>query len=321
MPLSEFEIINKYFKKQLRRHDVVLGIGDDGALLQVPSGMTLVAVVDTLVEGVHFPVETSPKDIGFKALAVNLSDLAAMGAQPAWATLALTMPSADENWLEEFCDGFFSLAEQYNVQLIGGDTTRGPLTVTVQAQGFVPDGQALRRDTAKPDDLIYVTGTLGDAGLALMALQGRFQLTNAQFENIKDKLNRPQARIEQGVALRNLAHAAIDISDGLIADLSHILEASGVGATLTVDAVPVSPVMHSLLHQTGWQVPLAAGDDYELCFTAPKEKQQQIQNIFRQFFCPLTLVGVIDEKQGLRCKLSSGEDFHFTTGGYKHFKS
>ena len=168
MPLSEFEIINKYFKKQLRRHDVVLGIGDDGALLQVPSGMTLVAVVDTLVEGVHFPVETSPKDIGFKALAVNLSDLAAMGAQPAWATLALTMPSADENWLEEFCDGFFSLAEQYNVQLIGGDTTRGPLTVTVQAQGFVPDGQALRRDTAKPDDLIYVTGTLGDAGLALM---------------------------------------------------------------------------------------------------------------------------------------------------------
>lgn len=314
--MSEFDIIQRYFKRPVTDDDVLHGIGDDCALLRVPSDQDLAVSIDTLVAGVHFPPQTSPYDIGHKALAVNLSDLAAAGAEPRWATLALTLPQPDETWLADFSAGFFALAERYNVQLVGGDTTQGPLSITVHVHGLTPRGRMLRRAGARPGDLIYVTGTLGDAGLALRALQGQIKLTPEHAAHVMQRLNRPEPRITAGLALRDLASAAIDISDGLAADLGHILAASGVGASIEIERLPLSPAVSA---QHDWNLPLASGDDYELCFTAPPQHEKKLTAALEQSGCACTRIGAIEIPPGLRCKLANGELFTPRITGYQHF--
>jgi thiamine-monophosphate kinase len=315
---DEFEIIERFFTRQaISREDVLFGIGDDAALLQVPADSDLVLCMDTLVAGIHFPLQTSARAVGHKALAVNLSDLAAMGAVPAWATLSITLPENDAGWLAEFARGFFALAEQHGVQLVGGDTTHGPLSVTVQAHGFVPHGRALKRAGAQPGDRIFVTGTLGDAGLALQ-LPGEAA--------IQQRLDFPQPRIEAGQALRGLASAAIDISDGLLADLGHILEAGGTGATIRVDELPRSPAFLAALECAGEQraswfhaLPLSAGDDYELCFTVPQQSCAAVVQALQPLAIPVTAIGVVEAAPGIRCVLADGSAYRPQATGYLHF--
>lgn len=326
--MTEFEIIRRYFAEHgVRRDDVVIGIGDDGAVTRLPPDRDLVTVVDTLVVGVHFPAETLPEDVGYKALAVNLSDVAAMGAVPAWATLALTLPQADDAWLSAFARGYFELAEQFNVQLIGGDTTRGPLTITVQVQGSISKGQAVRRSGAQPGDIIYVTGTVGDAGLALRAWQEKLPLPIPHGAYLSARLHRPTPRCAEGAALRGVATAMIDISDGLAADLGHILDASGVGATLNLQEIPLSESFAAVTaawHEafTGSErlrLALTAGDDYELCFTVPEARREQLEKIFSEFSCGCRAIGVIEEARGLRLRQHDGALLRLTHEGYDHF--
>jgi len=323
MPLTEFSLIEKYFTAQARkRADVATGIGDDAAVVDVPAGEQLVVAVDTLVAGVHFPSNATPADIGHKALAVNLSDLAAMGARPCWATLALTLPQADEAWVAEFAHGFFLLAERYQVELIGGDTTRGPLCVSVQIHGCVPRGQILLRAGARVGEHIFVSGSLGDAGLALRLLQTQHACTEEQRAVLDARLHRPEPRVALGEQLRGLASAAIDVSDGLLADLGHILERSGVGATVWVDRLPRSAAFRScVLPQTPewFELPLAAGDDYEICFTAAPEQAAALQTLARELDVPITAIGVIEADAGLRCRNDVGRSFEPARRGYEHF--
>ena len=317
---TEFDIIRRYFTRQdSDRRDVIAGIGDDAALLQVPAGMELVVCMDTLVDGVHFPEGTPAAAIGHKALAVNLSDLAAMGAEPAWATLSLTMPESDPDWLAAFSRGFFELAERYQLQLVGGDTTQGPLAVTVQAHGFVPQGRALRRQGAQAGDHIYVTGTLGDAGLAL-------QLAGDAGAELQQRLDYPEARLAAGQALRGIASAAIDISDGLLADLGHLLENNQLGAALSIDDLPRSAAFTSTVARCGadagmlfHDLPLSAGDDYELCFTVPEALLPRLETVQVQLACTCTHIGVIEKKAGIRCYATGGKNYEPATDGYRHF--
>jgi thiamine-monophosphate kinase len=315
----EFDIIRRFFTRQLPdREDVIAGIGDDAALLQVPAGKQLVACLDTLVAGTHFPENTPAAAIGHKALAVNLSDLAAMGAEPAWATLSLTLPAPDYGWLEEFSRGFFELAERHDMVLVGGDTTRGPLSVTVQAHGFIPPGQALRRRGAQAGDRIYVTGTLGDAGLALR------QEGSAGGE-LRSRLDFPEPRIATGLALRGHASAAIDVSDGLLADLGHLLEADNLGASVQLEALPrsgefVAAVEQLHDHQTLFnELPLSAGDDYELCFTVPAAHCSVVEARCAGLPGGCTSIGVIEATAGIRCHLESGAAWQPDREGYRHF--
>jgi thiamine-monophosphate kinase len=318
MPLSEFEIIARYFNRSpVRRKDILVGIGDDGAILHVPPEMDLVVSIDTLVAGVHFSEDFSPEDIGYRALAVNLSDLAAMGAEPAWATLALTLPAADEAWLEGFSHGFFELARTYSVELVGGNIARGPLNITIEVHGFVPKGAALLRSGARPGDAIYVTGTLGDAALALTAMES---LNEEERRHCLARLRRPSPRVEQGIKLRGAATSAIDISDGLWADLGHICEASGVGATIDLARLPLSPALRRIAdEQDRWQLALTGGDDYELCFSVPSEREGQLKALGSDFGCPLTRIGYVEREGGLRCRLADGSLFHPVASGYRHF--
>jgi thiamine-monophosphate kinase len=335
MSASEFDLIRRYFAQPgAVRADVLLGIGDDAAVLQPPPGCELVAAIDTLVAGVHFPPDTDAESIGHKALAVNLSDLAAMGAEPAWAMLALTLPQADERWLADFSRGFFALARAHNVALIGGDTTRGPLTVSVQVQGFVPPGSAFRRGDARPGDLIYVTGTLGDAGLALLLGRDTGIGRSDARAYLRRRLDRPQPRVQEALRLRGLARAAIDISDGLFADLGHILEASGVGATLELAQLPLSPAFRSCLDAMSaathpalrrfapglaWaDLALTSGDDYELCFTvAPGHRAQMDALAADGMTC--TCIGSIDADRRLLCRRADGVPYQAARRGYDHF--
>lgn len=320
MPGDEFDIIRQHFTRQpVVREDVLLGVGDDAALLLVPAGAELVVCMDTLVAGVHFSDDTPAAAIGHKALAVNLSDLAAMGAEPAWATLALTLPDYHPVWLADFARGFFALADQYHVQLIGGDTTRGPLAVTVQAHGFIRNGKALRRTGAQPGDRIYVTGTLGDAGLALA-------LRAAAGEGLRRRLDYPLPRIEAGLALRRYASAVIDVSDGLLADLGHLLVDEALGARLDVDALPHSRAFLEAMEQPGpgprppyYELPLAAGDDYELCFTVPPQHCAAVEDRLGGLACGCTAIGVIEPQPGIRCYRRNGSDYQPASRGYLHF--
>lgn len=319
--MTEFELIKRYFAIQTEhRSDVRHGIGDDAALVSVPLNHELVITTDTLVEGIHFPKATLPYDIGYKALAVNLSDLAAMGATPAWVTLALTLPSANENWIQEFCEGFFTLANRYQVQLIGGDLTRGPLSITVQAMGFTPTSEALLRSTAQVNDLIYVTGTLGDAGLGLKAIQHLLAIPEQYQRYIFERFNRPTPRIETGIHLRGLAHAAIDISDGLAADLNHILRASKVGASVNVDQLPLSEALQkSLPLDNAIELALTGGDDYELCFTVSPEKREALENTLATLACRFTCIGSITAHHELHLHHQNGNLYHGSLHGYRHF--
>lgn len=322
MPASEFSLIDRYFAAHsLRRPDVVLGIGDDCALLIPPADQQLVVTMDTLVAGVHFFAHADPEGLGHKALAVNLSDLASMGATPAWATLALTLPKADEDWLEWFCWGLFALADRYGVQLVGGDTTHGPVTtITIQAHGFVPPGLALHRDGAKPGDGIYVTGTPGDAGLALAATYGKTTVAPEYRAYIQQRLERPEPRLVEGAALRGVASAAIDVSDGLAQDLGHILERSGVGARLEVDRLPLSlALIISLDRDAAIVTALAGGDDYELCFTVPPGRAAQLESVAMAWECRCARIGVITAEPGLHLVRADGSAFHLERLGYDHF--
>ena len=321
MPQSEFDIIESYFnQQQIKRDDVILGIGDDAAILVSPSDKQLVIAIDTLISGVHFPANASAEDIGYKALAVNLSDLAAMGAEPAWFTLALSMPESNSEWLAGFAKGLFSMAGQYQMQLIGGDTTRGPLTVSVQVAGYVPPGKGLRRAGAKSGDNIYVTGTLGDAALGLRCLQQPERLLENQ--QAIAKLNRPRPRVDVGRAIRDIATACIDISDGLLADLGHVLEQSRLGASVDRQLIPMSEPLHALCEadENNYRLALSGGDDYELCFCAPVNKAQAIKLLSDNLSIPISCIGVIEPQPGLRIHHAGQDCIMSTEPGYEHFK-
>lgn len=287
------------------RDDVTVGIGDDAAVVQPAAGEELVLCTDTLVAGVHFPVATDPAAIGHKALAVNLSDLAAMGAQPKWALLALTLPATDDAWLASFAAGFDALAGECGVQLVGGDLTQGPLTVTVQLCGAVPAGTALTRDGAQPGDNLCVSGMLGDAALALALLNSGQVVPPA----LRARLDRPQPRVALGCALRGLATAAIDISDGLVIDVGRLAVASGVGATLWLDELPASQEFRD--HGGTPAQQLAGGDDYELLFTLPPAVD---------LVPGCTVIGRIDEAGPVRVVDAGGREVPVRDGGYEHFR-
>ncbi len=317
--MHEFEIIQRYFAGQtIHRDDVTMGIGDDAAILRVPPGMELVTTVDSLVAGVHFPEHTPALAIGHRALAVNLSDLAAMGAEPAWALLALSMPRADDAWLDKFARGFFELAQRYRVQLVGGNLAHGPLNITVTVHGLLPAGRGLLRSGARAGDQIYVTGWLGDAARGLLELQAHPEAR--QDDPGVRHFYFPQPRINAGMALRGIASAAIDVSDGLVADLEHILQASGVGARLQVDKLPMSEWLRQ--HSPGDEaanLALTGGDDYELCFTVPQERVPQLVTHVQDMDCPVTYIGEIIATRGLRCMRADGSDWPLSFTGYQHF--
>lgn len=319
MSFAEFALIDRIRARSKGRDDIVLGIGDDAALLQPLAGHWLAVTADTLNSGVHFPPETMPADIGWKTLAVNLSDLAAMGATPAWGTLALSLPEASEEWIDAFADGFFALADAHEWRLIGGDTTRGPLSLSVTAFGQVPHGQALRRDGAQVGDDIWVSGTLGDAAGALHLWQrGALNIATAAVpgddEMLRQRLLRPTPRVALGVRLRAFAHAAVDISDGLLADLGHITTRSGVGAVVDADALPLSPGLRARFGRDAARAcALRGGDDYELCFTAAADQRDALNAVAASLRLPLTRIGRIVQGQAVQCEGETGP------GGYQHF--
>lgn len=317
---SEFDIIQQYFSSAVARDDVVLGIGDDAAILTVPEGHELIQSVDTLVSGIHFPEETLPEDIAHKALAVNLSDMAAMGAIPAWFTLAITLPNDDDVWLKSFSESLSVLSEKHQIQLVGGDTTHGPLCISITINGFVPAGQALRRDKANVSDKIYVSGTLGDAALALAAWQGQCLLNEDSALYINERLNRPSSQVELGLLLREYASACIDISDGLLADLGHIANKSDVGAKIDFEKIPRSTEFNSNLtdHMLIAPLVLSGGDDYELCFTIPANKQDEFNLIIKNKNISVTCIGEIEQEKGVRCFLSN-KIMDIQELGYQHF--
>jgi thiamine-monophosphate kinase len=315
---SEFDLIARFFTRPAP--NAILGVGDDAALLELFPGMELAVSTDMLVAGTHFFPDTDPRKLGWKTLAVNLSDMAAMGAQPRWATLALALPEADESWLAAFADGFFDCARAFNVELVGGDTTRGPLTIAVQIMGEVPRSMALRRDGAKTGDDIWVSGQLGDAALALASLQGKADLAASDLGLCLAALYSPQPRVALGLALRGLAHAAIDISDGLLADLGHILESSGGGAELLLANLPRSAAMdRHAATALGLYCLLAGGDDYELCFTAPASRREAVATLSQQLHLRLTCIGKIVTEPGLRVLDAQGRAVAIEETGFDHF--
>jgi thiamine-monophosphate kinase len=317
--MSEFDLIKRFFTRTTP--GAVLGVGDDAALLRVGSGMELAVSTDMLVGGTHFLPDADPFLLGHKTLAVNLSDLAAMGAQPRWATLALSLPYADEAWLQKFSEGFFALADQYGVELVGGDTTRGPLNLCVTVMGEIPQGAALRRSGAQAGDDIWVSGRLGDAALALAHLQGKVQLSAADFSSCASALHQPMPRVALGLALRGVAHSAIDVSDGLLADLGHVLESSQAGAEVLFDRLPVSSSLRSYLAQAmGTHCILAGGDDYELCFTAPAAHRSAVETISHRLNLPLTRIGAIVSGNGCTVRAADGSTINIGESGYDHFR-
>ena len=322
-PLSEFEIIRRFFTH--RAAGTTLGVGDDAALVRVRSGMELAVSTDMLIEGQHFLPRTDAALLGHKALAVNLSDMAAMGAKPRWATLALALPGADARWLASFARGFMGLARKHRVDLIGGDTTRGPLAICVQIMGEVPRGQALRRDGAKPGDEIWVSGRIGSAALALAGLQGRLRVPPRERRALEQKLHAPEPRVSLGLQLRRVANSAIDISDGLLADLGHICERSNVAAVIEWEALPAMPYVRSQAQRSevAVQALLAGGDDYELCFTAPKSQRSNVLWAAHYAKTEVMLIGhVVRPGAGVpRIQLldSIGKPLRIRSQGYDHF--
>ena len=317
--MTEFELIRRYFTRS--SPGALLGVGDDAALLQLNPGNVLAASTDMLVSGTHFLPDTDPRLLGHKALAVNLSDMAAMGALPRWAMLAISLPDADEAWLQGFSEGLFSLAQQHGVELVGGDTTRGPLNLCVTIFGEVPAHQALRRDGARPGDEVWISGKLGDAALALAHQQGHIMLSEEEYAACSPALHQPRPRIMLGLALRGIASSAIDISDGLLADLGHILDASHLGARLDFPSLPVSPVLraHSQ-HSLAMQCILSGGDDYELCFTTSPARHDEILEIAARLELPLTRIGMIVAGQGCLVLDAVGNPINMESSGYDHFR-
>ena len=322
--LNEFELIARFFTRAPRSPSVHLGVGDDAALLAPSPDCELAVSVDMLVGGRHFLLDTDPERLGHKTLAVNLSDLAAMGATPRWALLAGALPASDAGWLGAFARGFFALADAHGVDLVGGDMTRGPLNLCVTILGEVPTGTALTRSGARVGDDIYVSGTLGDAALAVAALTGRTVLGADSLAAARARLESPVPRIALGAALRGVATAAIDVSDGLVGDLGHVLERARVGATVDLAAVPRSPALARMLagaeRVQALECLLAGGDDYELCFTAPANAAGRIAAIAAQLALPLTRIGVIVEpEEGLIVHDEEGVPMAALPRAYDHF--
>ena len=319
--MPEFELINRYFKSTtVQRDDVLLGIGDDCAILSPPPGKQLAVSTDTLISGVHFPETTSAEDIGYKSLAVNLSDLAAMGAEPAWVSLAISLPEADESWLRDFMQGFNQLAVRHHVALIGGDTTRGPLSITVSVTGFVDAIKSLRRSEAKVGDVIFVTGNLGDARLGLESLLGNIQISDTGINDYFLRcLNRPEPKVVIGRLLAGYPVAAIDLSDGLLADLDHICKASATGAVIHLDKIPLSKQLFDIYDsKPDWSLICNAGDDYELCFTCPPDDIDSLLRDLNSQGFEVFPIGEIDNSASVTCYLN-GHEYSQLGSGYNHF--
>ncbi|MBV1881808.1 MAG: thiamine-phosphate kinase [Pseudomonadales bacterium] len=346
MPLSEFAIIKQYFQRDFKGDSVILGPGDDCALVKTPfkEGQCQALSMDTLVAGVHFPVDTNPADVGYKSLAVNLSDLAAMGAKPIWFSLALTLPDVDADWLALFSSGLYSLAEQYELPLIGGDITKGPLSITIQIAGVVESSLALRRDGAKEGDKIFVSGALGDAAVGLTLLNGSAPEFSApsyrhrdNLKYLKARLDRPSPRVSLGLELINVASSCIDVSDGLLADLSHLcgrgslsdrssLGCKGsLGTEIYFEQLPLSAELRAYFEDSQLselekaKLVLASGDDYELCFSAPEERREEVAAAASKAGVPVTLIGKFTEAGSIRCIDANGEMLDLQHLGFRHF--
>ena len=319
MSLGEFDLIAKYFTRRVKR--AALGVGDDCALFATSPGMQLAVSSDMLVEGRHFLSTVAPERLGHKALAVNLSDLAACGARPIGFTLALAMPRVDERFLEGFARGLLALADEHDCELIGGDTTQGPLNLCITVFGELPTGQALLRSGAQAGDDLYVSGTLGDARAALEVFRGNLSVDGAAFETLRHAMERPQPRLALGQALRGVATSAIDVSDGLLGDLGHILRRSHVGATLEVDALPRSAVLRTLTGELQREFALAGGDDYELVFSAPPGRAAEVTSAANASGVGVTRIGRLDAEPGLRLIDANGAAVANGFGSFDHFKS
>jgi len=321
--MNEFALIDRYFRRAAHDPAVRMGIGDDGAVVAPAPGCDLVFSVDMLVEGRHFLADVAPATLGHKTLAVNLSDMAAMGARPRWALLAGAFPEFDARWLDDFTRGLFALAERFSVALIGGDTTRGPRNLCLTIIGEVPAGTALTRAGAKAGDDIYVSGMLGDAALALAVLQGKAALGDADFANVRARLETPEPRVALGERLRGVASAAIDISDGLTGDLSHILDRSGVGAVIDLALIPRSRMLAALIEggggEPGLACLLAGGDDYELCFTAAASSRDALAAIARDVDVPLARIGSVTAAAGLVVRDERGAPLASLPRSFDHF--
>ncbi len=332
MSRSEFQLIQSYFSdpQQVSRPDLILGIGDDCAIVAPREQAHLAFSIDTLISGVHFPQDTPPDAVAYKALAVNLSDLAAMGAEPAWFTLSLTLPDIThdmprEQWLEKFSKSLFSLAREHGIQLIGGDTTKGPLAITIQVSGYLDKSRGMQRSGAKVNDLIVVTGALGAAAMGLkIALQQHDEqyacLSQQDKQQAVKALNYPLARVAEGLNLHNIAHSAIDISDGLLSDLGHILTASGVGAELALEKIPLAASLACLDKKTAWEIALTGGDDYQLCFTLAEDDWPDVKAQYPNF----SAIGVITAQKDLHLSAaetqgSGRQEYKIPTRGYDHF--
>lgn len=319
--MGEFDLIKRYFSRKSLQNDVVLSVGDDCAITSIPTGYQLAITTDTLVEGTHFLPSISPADLAYKSVAVNLSDLAAMGATPTWMSLALTLPEIKEAWLAEFSQSLFAILDRYGVSLIGGDTTKGPLSITLTAQGFLPENQGLFRHQAKVGDWIFVSGFLGDSAAGLDLL-----LQNRKIENESDRyfIQRhlhPTPRVELGLALRSFSCCALDISDGLLADLEHILERSQVGAEIYLENLPLSRHLCTQYEQTqAEKFALTGGEDYELCFTVSEEKREEMEQVLRSQGIKVTCIGkILPQTSGLNL-LKNGKKMALPTHiGFDHF--
>ncbi|MYI89854.1 MAG: thiamine-phosphate kinase [Gammaproteobacteria bacterium] len=313
----EFELIQRYFAdRQSYDESVLTGIGDDCAIVDIPADQQLLVTTDTLHENVHFPASTKARQIGYKSLAVSLSDLASKGAKPKYAMLNLSLPGYDTTWLAEFSRGFFDLAAQYNIGLIGGDTVRGPLSIGITAFGMATVDQCPLRSGARPGDAVHVTGTLGDAALGLIASRLGNSLNRKDAEFLQRRLELPQPRVKAGQVIARYATSSIDLSDGLIADLSHILVASGVGASIDLEKIPLSPVYQHLLKDVGWDYALAHGDDYELCFTISQELPE---SAIEEAAVPMSRIGTVVEGDGIEVRQPNGEIYQIQSSGYSHF--
>jgi len=319
--LSEFNLIKRFFlNRGAARSDVVLGVGDDAALVLPPAGQEVAIATDTLVEGQHFPPGFDARDLGYKSLAVNLSDLAAMGAMPLYATLALTVPSVDEEWLGQFAEGFELLARTHGVSLVGGDTTKGPRTMTVTVVGVVPRGHAMRRDQAKPGDLIYVTGWPGDAAAGLALIEGRLQGQGSMRATLEERFRRPEPRVSFGQKLRQVSRACIDVSDGLMQDLGHLCEQSQTGAVVRYRELPISRSLFALAGEDrALQWVLAGGEDFELLFTIPPERAADFAKLRTQGGLPsVHCIGEMTAKPGIR--LMDGKQERVIPPGWDPFR-
>lgn len=319
---SEFDVINKYFTFPSARDDVALAVGDDCAIVAVAENKQLLITTDTFISGVHFPEETSAEDIAYKSLMVNLSDLAAMGAEPAWVTLAITLPEVNESWLQAFSNQFRAVLSKFNVSLIGGDTTRGALSITVQAMGLCEKDKILRRDRAEVKDKVYVTGWLGDAAIGLQAVENK--LDDEALSSCINKLNRPDARVLFAQDLVRYSKCAIDISDGLVADLGHVLSASHCGARIDLRSIPISPAARhyfELYHNNlvDWSMVVTCGDDYELCFTLNHDDEPAVIALAEKHDLQISCIGEVTDTRELVFIDESGAAVSFSASGFKHF--